>query len=202
MPKQNLLDRIAGTLETLGKRQGKKLTPNQRVAAAQRWNSLADIGDDELDRLYRISENGAASTIRDYDEAHRRAANIGIIEPEGNRADNPFLSDNLDKYYEQSEFLDWCRYNGVRPDAIALKEFRWQTYRNLPQRERQWIANRNGILESVGPEDPIEFRNARTLHDWDEASKEWMGSQWDMQNLPVYESIDEFPDYLEPGWQY
>lgn len=138
MPKATILDRLAGAMETLGKREGKALTPRQRVAAAQRWNSLADIGDDELDRLYRISENGAASAARDYDEAHKRVTNIGTIEPEGNRADNPFLSDNIDKYREQSDFLDWCRYTGLEPNGRNLKTFRWERYKGMsvPQRER------------------------------------------------------------------
>lgn len=138
MAKGTILDRLAGAMKTLGKREGKALTPRQRVAAAQRWNSLADIGEDELDRLYRISENGAAAGARDYDDAHRSVANIGTIEPEGNRADNPFLSDNIDKYAEQSDFLDWCRYNSLEPNGRNLKTFRWERYKgmSIPKRMR------------------------------------------------------------------
>lgn len=55
MSKATILDRLAGAMETLGKREGKALTPKQRVAAAQRWNSLADI-----------SENRLRETLYDY----------------------------------------------------------------------------------------------------------------------------------------
>lgn len=180
MPKGTMLDRLAGAMKTLGKREGKTLTPRQRVAAAQRWNSLADIGDDELDRLYRISENGAAASARDYDDAHRAVANIGTIEPEGNRADNPFLSDNIDKYAEQSDFLDWCRYNRLEPNGRNLKQFRWETYQTLPYTKRQYIANKDDILRALYDDDYV------TPYD----------------EFPVYKSFDEFPDDFDYMWRY
>lgn len=126
MPKQNLLDRLAGAMKTLGKREGKSLTPRQRVAAAQRWNSLADIGEEESERLGVIADevwNQGEAQSR-YKAADKALIDMGILEPNFFRADNPFLSDNIDKYAEQSDFLDWCRYNHVRPSGQALKHFR------------------------------------------------------------------------------
>jgi hypothetical protein len=129
-------------MKTLGKREGKALTPRQRVAAAQRWNSLADIGEGELDRLHDLS----ARTDRTGEIAASRYATLNYDMQDlglkntisDNRADNPFLSDNIDKYAEQSEFLDWCRHNRVEPNGQALKQFRWERYKGMsvPQRER------------------------------------------------------------------
>ena len=58
------------------------------------------------------------------------------------------------------------------------------------------------LAGAVRPEDPVEFRNARTLRDFDAASKEYMGSEWDMMDLPAYESMDEFPDDFDYIWRY
>ena len=145
MSKATILDRLAGAMETLGKREGKALTPRQRVAAAQRFNELGSIGQSEL----------ASMAMDDprYPEIHRRLNKMGLINNEEELQDNPFLSDNIDKYAEQDEFLDWCRYNRVEPNARSLKQFRWETY----------------LLNSPG--------NVGTK----------------------YRTIDEFPDYLEPG---
>lgn len=142
MPKATILDRLAGAMETLGKREGKALTPRQRVAAAQRWNSLAGIGEGELDRLYDLS----ARTDRTGEVAASRYATLDYDMQDlglksaisGDRADNPFLSDDIDKYAEQSDFLDWCRYNGLEPNGRNLKTFRWERYKGMsvPQRER------------------------------------------------------------------
>ena len=216
MPKGPMLDRLAGAMKTLGKREGKALTPRQRVAAAQRWNSLADIGEDELkglnyeydhDKRVPSYASRANEVYKELDELRNGLRDIGLVENNGFgreflKATNPFLSDNIDKYAEQSDFLDWCRYNRVEPNARSLKQFRWETYKTLPYRERQWIANKDGILESVGPEDPAEFRNARTLRDWDAASEEYMGSEWDMQDLSTYNSYEEFPDDFDYMWRY
>lgn len=93
MPKENLLDRLAGAMKTLGKREGKALTPRQRVAAAQRWNSLADIGIREFESI----------PGRPY---HRRLdlERRGIIEPISQydyaRADNPFRFDWMGEPYQ------------------------------------------------------------------------------------------------------
>lgn len=145
MPKENLLDRLAGAMKTLGKREGKALTPRQRVAAAQRWNSLADIGEDEAGRLYHLAEESATQPgvpnkddLGEWGDFNDALTGMGIRERgEGFRADNPFLSDNIDKYEEQSDFLDWCRYNRIEPNGRNLKTFRWERYKGMsvPQRE-------------------------------------------------------------------
>lgn len=204
MPKVTILDRLAGAMKTLGKREGKVLTPRQRVAAAQRWNSLADIGEDEVARLEALADKAGNRGVAQsrYVNADDALEFMNISDGNGFRADNPFLSDNPDKYAEQEEFLDWCHYNRVEPNGQALKQFRWETYKTLPYRQRQWIANKSAILGAVGPGDPIEFRNARTLRDWDAASKEWMGGDWDIQDLPVYNSYEEFPDDFDYMWRY
>lgn len=132
MPKENLLDRLAGAMKTLGKREGKALTPRQRVAAAQRWNSLADIGEDYT---YNRPEHGPGYVT----EKEMALRDMGLQNHFGDtRADNPFLSDNINKYREQSDFLDWCRYNGLEPNGRNLKTFRWERYKGMsvPQRER------------------------------------------------------------------
>lgn len=141
MPKENLLDRLAGAMKTLGKREGKALTPRQRVAAAQRWNSLADIGEDEVERLGELADeafNGGEAQRR-WKNADRALVNMNISNDAGYRADNPFLSDNLDKYEEQSDFLDWCRYNGLEPNGRNLKTFRWERYKGMSVPERESI---------------------------------------------------------------
>ena len=127
---------------------------------------------------------------------------LGFLNEHAQRADNPFLSDNIDKYAEQSDFLDWCRYHGVEPNGRNMKQFRWETYQTLPYRERQWIANKAALLGEAKFSDPEEFRNARTLRDWDAASKEYMGHEWDMMDLPVYDSYEEFPDNFDYMWRY
>ena len=215
MSKATILDRLAGAMKTLSKREGKALTPRQRVAAAQRFESLGHLADNRLNE-YRdtfgmdflkcdrrhATKNGLDNA--DYGDELWGFMDLGLIDENRPQdiARNPFLSKNPTKYDEQSEFLDWCRYNRVEPNARSLKQFRWETYKTLPYRERQWIANKDDMLEMVGPEDPEEFRNARTLRDWDAASKEWMGGEWDMQDLPVYKSLEEFPDDFDYMWRY
>ena len=218
MPKQTLLDRIAGAMETLGKREGKALTPRQRVAAAQRWNSLADIGEGELDRLYELS----ARTDRTGEIAASRYATLDYDMQDlglkstisGDRADNPFLSDNIDKYQEQSEFLDWCRYNRVEPNGQALKQFRWETYKTLPYRERQWIANKDAVRNymrdnyTLYGQQPPELK---TLRDVDEywTKNVWNGVEpregyleYAYPKRQPYSSIEEFPDDFDYMWRY
>lgn len=176
MPKENLLDRLAGAMKTLGKREGKALTPRQRVAAAQRWNSLAGIGKDEAGRLYRLAEENttqpgvpnkdALGEGRVFDDA---LLEMGIRDRGlGFRADNPFLSDNLDKYEEQSNFLDWCFYNGLEPNGRNLKTFRWERYKRMsvPERESIYYSYDNRFL----PEERMWY------------------------------SRSDMPDYLPVGW--
>ena len=218
MAKGTMLDRLAGAMQTLGKREGKALTPRQRVAAAQRWNSLADIGEGELDRLYDLS----ARTDRTGEIAASRYATLGYdMQDLGlkdmnseNRADNPFLSDNIDKYQEQSEFLDWCRYKGLEPNGQSLKQFRWETYQILPQRERQWIANKDAVRNymrdnyTLYGQQPPELK---TLRDVDEywTKNVWNGVEpregyleYAYPKRQPYSSIEEFPDYLDYNWRY
>lgn len=225
MAKGTILDRLAGAMKTLGKREGKALTPRQRVAAAQRWNSLAGIGNDELEGLYH--EYGREKTVPSYssrsdevykelDELRNGLRDIGFLENNGlnrefSEASNPFLSDNIDKYAEQSEFLDWCRYNRVEPNGQALKQFRWETYKTLPYRQRQWIANKDAIKSYLGPEmygyDKRELDRINTLDELEDYLQEahpeddWP-SRYPMQDSPVFESPDEFPDDFDYMWRY
>lgn len=222
MPKENLLDRLAGAMKTLGKREGKALTPRQRVAAAQRWNSLADIGMNESDERYNrfIDANKYDMTItrdneqklrKEAEDAYRTMRDLGISSttyPFGSGwseyADNPFLSDNIDKYQEQSEFLDWCHYNGLEPNGRNLKQFRWETYKTLPYRERQWIANKDVIRQGVRDEGFVSpyTDDLRTLQDLDDAARDYSGSKYDFMKLPVYKSYEEFPDNFDYMWRY
>jgi len=170
MPKENLLDRLAGAMKTLNKRQAKNLTPRQRVAAAQRWNSLADIGENEVAELGVLADaagNRGAAQSR-YVNADEALVDMNIAGGDGFRADNPFLSDNIDKYREQSDFLDWCRYNGLEPNGTTLKTFRWEKYKGMsvPHRERIYEKYDPYFL----PED-----------------KMWRGR-------------NDMPDYLPVGW--
>lgn len=137
MAKATILDRLAGAMKTLGKREGKALTPRQRVAAAQRWNSLAGIADNRLAHMDALSED-IPEIMKDYNREAYAYDAMKLLREEGNAYDNPFLSDNIDKYAEQSEFLDWCRYNGLEPNGRNLKTFRWERYKGMsvPQRER------------------------------------------------------------------
>lgn len=232
MPKENLLDRLAGAMKTLNKRQAKNLTPRQRVAAAQRWNSLAVIGMDESDERYNrfIDVNkGYIEGTRDEENALRKEAEdayntmrgLGISSTtypfESGRseyADNPFLSDNIDKYKEQSDFLDWCRHYGVEPNGETLKQFRWETYKTLPQRERQWIANKDAVRNymrdnyTLYGQQPPELK---TLRDVDEY---WTRNVWNgvepregyleyaYPKRQPYSSIEEFPDDFDYMWRY
>lgn len=96
MPKENFLDRLAGAMKTLGKREGKSMTPRQRVAAAQRWNSLADIGDARLDVLDRLSEwpgRRGHEAITQWYDMEEGLEDLGLLEPSGFRASNPFRFD-------------------------------------------------------------------------------------------------------------
>lgn len=198
MPKGTILDRLAGAMNTLGKREGKVLTPRQRVAAAQRWNSLADIGEDEVSRLEALADeagNRGAAQSR-YVNADDALEFMNISDGNGFRADNPFLSDNIDKYAEQSDFLDWCHYNRLEPNGRNLKQFRWETYQTLPYRQRQWIANKKDVLA-----DYPEIRTRRQLD-------KMVQDEWEMSEYPTdfwrepYTSIREFPDDLDYMWRY
>lgn len=186
MSKAMILNRLARAMETLGRREGRSLTPRQRVAAAQRWNSLAGIGMNEYDDRYNrfIDANKYDMTItrdeelklrKEAEDAYRAMRDLGISSttyPFGSGwseyADNPFLSDNMDKYAEQSEFLDWCRYNRLEPNGRNLKTFRWERYEGMsvPQRERIYDNYDNHFLPG---------------------EKMWYGRS-------------DMPDYLPVGW--
>lgn len=213
MPKGTILDRLAGAMKTLSKREGKSLTPRQRVAAAQHWNSLADIGEDEVATLEALADkagNRGAAQSR-YVNADDALEFMNITDGNGFRADNPFLSDNIDKYREQSDFLDWCRYNRVEPNGRSLKQFRWETYKTLPYRQRQWIANKDAIKYYLGPEmwgyDKKELDKINTLEELDaylqdrHPEDEWL-LPYPMQDSKVFESIEEFPDNFDYMWRY
>lgn len=198
MAKTNLLDRIARATGTLSKREGKALTPRQRVAAAQRWNSLADIAEDEVATLEALADeagNRGAAQSR-YVNADDALEFMNITDGNGFRANNPFLSDNIDKYAEQSDFLDWCHYNRIEPNARSLKQFRWETYKTLPYRERQWIANKKDVL--------TEHPEIRTRRQLDKMAQD----EWEMSEYPTdfwrepYTSIKEFPDDFDYMWRY
>lgn len=217
-----ILNRLARAMETLGRREGRSLTPRQRVAAAQRWNSLAGIGMNEYDDRYNrfIDANKYDMTItrdeelklrKEAEDAYRAMRDLGISSttyPFGSGwseyADNPFLSDNVDKYREQSEFLDWCHYNHIPPTPVNLKQFRWETYQTLPYRQRQWIANKDDIRQALRDEGFVSpyADDLRTLRDVDDAALDYTGGKYDFMELPVYESLEEFPDYLDYMWRY
>lgn len=229
MSKGTILDRLAGAMKTLGKREGKALTPRQRVAAAQRWNSLADIGMDESAKRYNrfidankydmtITRDGEQKLRKEAEDAHRMMRDLGISSttyPFGSGwseyADNPFLSDNIDKYQEQSEFLDWCRDNRLEPNGRSLKQFRWETYKTLPYRQRQWIANKDAIKSYLGPEmygyPEAELDGIKTLDELENYLQEahpeddWP-RHYPMYDSPVFESMDEFPDDFDYMWRY
>lgn len=200
MAKGTILDRLAGAMKTLGKREGKSMTPRQRVAAAQRWNSLADIGEDE-----RLLPKNLTDHERDVISAmdFRTAA--------GHRAKNPFLSNKIDKYDEQSDFLDWCRYNRLEPNGRNLKQFRWESYNKLPYRQRQWIANKDAIKSYLGPEmygyPEEELDRIETLHQLENYLRkahpedDWP-KHYPMDDSPVFESAEEFPDDFDYMWRY
>ena len=218
MSKATILDRLAGAMQTLGKREGKALTPRQRVAAAQRWNSLADIGEGELDRLYELS----ARTDRTGEIAASRYATLDYDMQDlglkstisGDRADNPFLSDDIDKYAEQSDFLDWCRYNRVEPNGQALKQFRWETYKTLPYRERQWIANKDAVRNYMRDNYTLDGQQPPELETLRDVDEYWTKNVWNgvepregyleyaYPKRQPYSSIEEFPDDLDYNWRY
>lgn len=222
MAKGTILDRLAGAMETLGKREGKALTPKQRVAAAQRWNSLADIGENRLDEyrntfgrdfLARDRRHAVKNGLdnADYGDELLGFMDLGLAGKYGQRPDNPFLSDDIYKYDEQSEFLDWCRYNKVEPNARTLKQFRWEIYKTLPYRQQQWIANKDAIKSYLGPEmygyDKQELARINTLDELEDYLHEahpedrWP-RDYPMYDSPVYESMDEFPDDFDYMWMY
>lgn len=217
MAKGTILDRLAGAMKTLGKREGKALTPKQRVAAAQRWNSLADIGETTADRMWDIDRDefykvtdelerlGLDALPKAPPEVAARYKDATLADSyDINRGDNPFLSDNIDKYVEQSEFLDWCRYNRVEPNARSLKQFRWETYQTLPYRQQQWIANKDAIRQGVRDEGFVSpyTDDLRTLQDLDDATWDYSGSKYDFMKLPRYNSYEEFPDDFDYMWRY
>ena len=222
MAKATILDRLAGAMETLGKREGKALTPRQRVAAAQRWNSLADIGENRLneyrdtfvrDFLARDRRHAVKNGLDNADYGYELwgLMDLGLANKAGYRADNPFLSTNGFKYMEQSDFLDWCRDNGVEPNARTLKQFRWEEYQTLPYRQQQWIANKDAIKSYLGPEmygyDKQELSRINTLDELEDYLQEahpeddWP-RDYPMDDSPVFESMDEFPDDFDYMWRY
>lgn len=213
MAKATILDRLAGAMKTLGKREGKALTPRQRVAAAQRWNSLADIGEDERFLLEELAEKAGnkGPEFGRYLQADDDLRSMGITSGVGYRADNPFLSDNIDKYREQSDFLEWCRYNKVEPNERNLKQYRWETYKTLPYRQQQWIANKDEVKSYLGPEmwgyDEQELGRINTLDELEDylqtrhPEDNWP-RHYQMEDSPVYESPEEFPDDFDYMWRY
>lgn len=224
MSKATILDRLAGAMKTLGKREGKALTPRQRVAAAQHWNSLADIGETTADRMwdvdrdefYKVTDElerlGLDELPKAPPEVAARYKNVPLEDGyDLNRGDNPFLSDNIDKYREQSDFLEWCRYNRIEPNARNLKQFRWETYKTLPYRQRQWIANKDAIKSYLGPGmwgyDKQELGRINTLDELEDylqtrhPEDNWP-RRYPMQDSPVFESPEEFPDDFDYMWRY
>lgn len=221
------MDRLAGAMETLGKREGKALTPKQRVAAAQRFESLGHIADDRLneyrdtfgmdflkrDRRHAI-KNGLDNA--DYGDELWGFMDLGLIDETDpqNIARNPFLSKIPAKYDEQAGFLAWCRDQGVPPTPQTLKQFRWETYQTLPERQRVWIANKDAIKSYLGPEmwhyDEKELDRINTIDELEEYlqtrhPEDGWPAHYPLYNdevTPVYESIEEFPDDFDYMWRY
>lgn len=212
-----ILDRLARAMETLGRREGRTLTPRQRVAAAQRFESLGHLADNRLneyrdtfgtdflarDRRHAV-KNGLDNA--DYGDELWGFMDLGLIDENSPKdiARNPFLSKIPAKYDEQTEFLAWCRDYRIPPTPQALKQFRWETYQTLPYRQRQWIANKNDIRQALRDEGFVSpyADDLRTLRDVDDAALDYTGSKYDFMQLPVYESLEEFPDDFDYMWRY
>lgn len=125
MSKATILDRLAGAMKTLGNREGKALTPRQRVAAAQRWNSLADISEEESTRLYDNWMNNKSvynepdeylgrDEFKEFDAGLRK---MGLAGKHGQRADNPFRLDWMGEPYQYE-----ARLKNYRPLTDAQYE--------------------------------------------------------------------------------
>lgn len=224
MAKGTMLDRLTEAMWTLGKREGKALTPRQRVAAAQRFESLGRLADNRLneyrdtfgvdflkrDRRHAI-KNGLDNA--DYGDELWGFMDLGLIDETDpqNIARNPFLSKIPAKYDEQAGFLAWCRDQGVPPTPQTLKQFRWETYKTLPYRQRQWIANKDAIKSYLGPEmygyDKQELGRINTLDELENylqtrhPEDDWP-RHYPMQDSPVFESLEEFPDDFDYIWRY
>lgn len=142
MPKGTMLDRLAGAMKTLSKREGKSMTPRQRVAAAQRWNSLADIGEDEAGRLYRLAEVNATQPgvpnkddLGEWGDFNNALSEMGIREHGvGFRADNPFHIDWMGEPYQYEAHLKnyrpltdaqykRLRDNGIGGGYISIEDY-------------------------------------------------------------------------------
>lgn len=111
MSKAMILNRLARAMETLGRREGRSLTPRQRVAAAQRWNSLAGIGMNEYDDRYNrfidankydmaITRDEELKLRKEAEDAYRAMRDLGISSTTypfesgwSEYADNPFRFD-------------------------------------------------------------------------------------------------------------
>lgn len=131
MSKATILDRLVGAMKTLGKREGKALTPEQRVAAAQRWNSLADIGEDELkglnyeykhDKTVPSYASRANEVYKELDELRNGLSDIGLVENNGFgreflKATNPFRLDWMGEPYQYE-----ARLKNYRPLTDAQYE--------------------------------------------------------------------------------
>lgn len=209
MPKGTILDRLAGAMKTLGKREGKAFTPRQRVAAAQRWNSLNEIAEREDDRLYDVWERNRQVDPNtnngwpEFKKFHEGIYRLGLPD-EGATGANPFLSRIPEKYNEQDNFLYWCKKNGYAPTQENLKRYRWEEYQFLPHRVQQWIANKDAIRQGIRDEGFVSpfTDDLRTLEDLDNAIWDYSGSKYDFMKLPVYKSYEEFPDDFDYMWRY
>lgn len=134
----NLLDRIAKDLKTLSKRQGKALTRRQRVSAAQRWNSLADIAENEA---YR-PEYGPGYQI----ENEMQLRDIGIQNHFGpQREPNPFMpSENvkLDALWYKQQADKVNLMNRLVALRKEMGDPLWYPWGSAGQRELDRINNR------------------------------------------------------------
>lgn len=229
MPKtaETMLNRIARAMETLSRREGRSLTPRQRVAAAQRFESLGHLADNRLneyrdtfgmdflkrDRRHAI-KNGLDNA--DYGDELWGFMDLGLIDETDPQdiARNPFLSKISAKYDEQTGFLAWCRDHHIPPTPVNLKQYRWETYQTLPYRERQWIANKDAVRNYMRDNYTLYGQQPPELETLRDVDEYWTKNVWNgvepregyleyaHPKRQPYSSIEEFPDDFDYMWRY
>lgn len=85
----------------------------------------------------------------------------------------------------------------------------WNEYAELPRRERQFYANRDGLARYLFdyeyiPDELEAWKATRSLPALDRWSRRNLGKAWPMQDLGQYEGPVDFPPEFidEPPWRY